>query len=118
RRGGPYDHLPLDPGVCRGVGETDPSAPADEQRILAGGRDIRSGEGALDVSVSGGGQSGADDRLSALARRDAAAAKRFFRKALAQPHTVNPRTITVDKNPAYPKAVTALKQDAELWRFF
>ena len=38
------------------------------------------------------------------ARRDAAAAKRFFRKALAQPHTVNPRTITVDKNPAYPRA--------------
>ncbi len=27
-------------------------------------------------------------------------AKRFFRKALAQPHTVNPRTITVDKNAA------------------
>src|SRR3712207_5334667 len=32
------------------------------------------------------------------AKRDAAAAKRFFRKALGQPHTVNPRTITVDKN--------------------
>jgi transposase-like protein len=30
------------------------------------------------------------------ARRDTAAAKRFFRKALAQPHTVNPRTLTVD----------------------
>ena len=43
------------------------------------------------------------------AKRDAAAAKRFFRKALAQPHTVNPRTITVDKNPAYPKAITAMK---------
>ena len=40
------------------------------------------------------------------AKRDAEAAKRFFRKALAQPHTVNPRTITVDKNPAFPKAVT------------
>ena len=26
------------------------------------------------------------------ARRDTAAAKRFFRKAFAQPHTVNPRT--------------------------
>ena len=39
------------------------------------------------------------------ARRDAAAAKRFFRKALAQAHTVNPRTITVDKNPAYPSAI-------------
>jgi transposase-like protein len=36
------------------------------------------------------------DLLSA--RRDAEAAKRFFRKAWAQPHTVSPRTITVDKN--------------------
>ncbi len=51
------------------------------------------------------------------AKRDAAAAKRFFRKALGQPHTVNPRTITVDKNPAYPKAVTEMKADGELWRF-
>src|SRR3954454_14740276 len=51
------------------------------------------------------------------AKRDAEAAKRFFRKALGQPHTVNPRTITVDKNPAYPKAITEMKQDAELWRF-
>jgi transposase, IS6 family len=50
------------------------------------------------------------------ARRDAAAAKRFFRKALGQPHTVNPRTITVDKNPAYPCAVAAMKRDGELWR--
>ena len=50
------------------------------------------------------------------AKRDAASAKRFFRKALAQPHTVNPRTITVDKNPSYPKAVTDMKKDAQLWR--
>ena len=50
------------------------------------------------------------------ARRDTAAAKRFFRKALGQPHTVNPRTITVDKNPAYPRAVAELKEDGELWR--
>ena len=36
-------------------------------------------------------------------KRDAAAAKRFFRKALGQPYTVrNPPTITVDNNPAYP----------------
>jgi transposase-like protein len=34
------------------------------------------------------------------AKRDAEAAKRFFRKALAQPHTFNPRTITVEKNAA------------------
>ena len=51
------------------------------------------------------------------AKRDAEAAKRFFRKALGQPHTVNPRTITVDKNPAYPCAVEQMKEDGELWRF-
>ena len=51
------------------------------------------------------------------AKRDAEAAKRFFRKASGQPHTVNPRTITVDKNPAYPKAVAEMKADGELWRF-
>jgi transposase-like protein len=51
------------------------------------------------------------------ARRDAAAARRFFRKALKQPHTVNPRTITVDKNAAYPIATKSLKRDGELWRF-
>ena len=30
---------------------------------------------------------------------------------------MNPRTITVDKNAAYPKAVTEMKADGELWRF-
>jgi transposase-like protein len=50
-------------------------------------------------------------------RRDAAAAKRFFRKALAQPHAGNPRTITVDKNPAYPKAVAEMKRSGHSWRF-
>jgi transposase, IS6 family len=50
-------------------------------------------------------------------KRDAAAAKRFFRKALKQSHTVNPRTITVDKNAAYPIATKAMKQIGELWRF-
>jgi len=53
-----------------------------------------------------------DFRLSA--KRDAAA-KRFFRKA--RPNTVNPRTLTVDKNAAYPKAVADMKKDRQLWRF-
>ena len=56
-----------------------------------------------------------DFRLSA--KRDAQAAKRFFRKALARPNTVNPRTITVDKNAAYPKAVADMKRNKRLWRF-
>ncbi|WP_119681423.1 IS6 family transposase [Indioceanicola profundi] len=51
------------------------------------------------------------------ARRDAAAARRFFRKALKQAHTVNPRTITVDKNAAYPSATKTMKRAGELWRF-
>src|SRR3982751_375301 len=51
------------------------------------------------------------------AKRDAGAARRFFRKALGQPHTRNPRTLTVDKNPAYPAAVPAMKREGELWRF-
>src|SRR5690349_21658845 len=44
-------------------------------------------------------------------RRDAEAVKRFFRKALAKP-----RTITVDKNAAYPKATAVMKRDGKLWR--
>jgi transposase, IS6 family len=43
------------------------------------------------------------------ARRDTRAAKRFFRKALNGPGNPHPRVINVDKNPAYPAAVEALK---------
>ena len=50
-------------------------------------------------------------------KRDAAAARWFFRKALKQSHTVNPRTLTVDKNAAYPVATTAMKRTGELWCF-
>ena len=51
------------------------------------------------------------------AKRDAELTKRFFGKALAQPHTVIPRAITVDKNPPYPRAVAEMKAGGELWRF-
>lgn len=42
------------------------------------------------------------------AKRDALAAKRFFPKTLKAIHTSIPRVITVDKNPADPKAVKEL----------
>jgi IS6 family transposase len=42
-------------------------------------------------------------------RRDAAAAKRFFRRALHNRGNVTPRVVNVDKNPAYPRAVKDLK---------
>jgi IS6 family transposase len=51
------------------------------------------------------------------AKRDAAAARRFFQKALKQQHSVTPRTITVDKNPAYPSASKSMKNAGELSRF-
>src|SRR4051794_33482860 len=46
--------------------------------------------------------------------RDGQAAKRFFCKALRAKHTVPPRVINVDKNPAYPKAVGKLKKNGTL----
>lgn len=48
------------------------------------------------------------------AKRDAAAAKRFFRKAMKAIHTQEPRVINVDKNAAYPKAIAELKEKEEL----
>lgn len=48
------------------------------------------------------------------AKRDAKAAKRFFRKTLKAIHTPPPRVITVDKNPAYPKAIKELKAAKKL----
>ena len=41
--------------------------------------------------------------------RDAEAAKRLFHKTLEASHTVTPRVITVDKNAAYPKALSERK---------
>jgi IS6 family transposase len=70
--------------------------------------------GLLYCAVDSRGQT-IDFRLGA--KRNAAAAKRFFRKALARPNTVNPRTITIDKNAAYPKAVADMERDKRLWRF-
>jgi transposase, IS6 family len=49
-------------------------------------------------------------------RRDAAAAKRFFRRALLNDGNSMPRVINVDKNPAYARAVTELKADGTISR--
>lgn len=50
------------------------------------------------------------------ARRDAAAAKRFFRKAFQTRANSAPRVINVDKNPAYPLAVEDLNTEGKLAR--
>ena len=50
------------------------------------------------------------------AKRDAAGAKRFFEKVFSLPANRIPRDINVDKNPAYPAAVDALKSEGTLPR--
>jgi len=50
------------------------------------------------------------------AKRDAAAAKRFLRQAMAASGNVVPRVINVDKNPTYPAAVEGLKAEGALPR--
>jgi IS6 family transposase len=49
-------------------------------------------------------------------RRDAAAAKRFFRRALLNNGNSMPRVINVDKKPAYARAVTELKASGTISR--
>jgi transposase-like protein len=46
--------------------------------------------------------------------RNKQAAKRFFKKTLAFSHVSIPRTITVDKNPAYPIAIQELKKEKKM----
>ena len=46
--------------------------------------------------------------------RDNQAAKRFLARALDASHTITPRVINVDQNPAYPKAVDELKAAGKL----
>src|SRR5215470_7596083 len=50
------------------------------------------------------------------AKRDTAAAKRFLRRAIEASGNAMPRVMNVDKNPAYPAAVEALKADGTIPR--
>jgi IS6 family transposase len=50
------------------------------------------------------------------AKRDQAAAKRFLRNAIEASGNAMPRVMNVDKNPAYPAAVEALKADGVIPR--
>jgi len=50
------------------------------------------------------------------AKRDTAAAKRLFEKVFSSSSNPIPRVINVDKNPAYPAAVEALKAEGTLPR--
>jgi transposase-like protein len=51
------------------------------------------------------------------AKRNKAAARRFFRKALSRENTRNPQTIITDRLNSYPGALREMKRNGELWRF-
>jgi transposase, IS6 family len=68
----------------------------------------------VDVSLSSGGLAISNTLEFLLSvTRDAQAAKGFFAKTLAAPHTTTPRVINVDKNAAYPKAFKELKDEGK-----
>jgi transposase-like protein len=93
-------HLALGPGIRTRAEQTLPATfeayqqklPYDETYIKVKGEDK-----SLCRAVDSTGQT-IDFLLTA--KRDAAAAKRFFRKALRAPGNPVPRVINVDKNPA------------------
>jgi transposase-like protein len=69
----------------------------------------------VDGSLSSGGLAISNTLAFLLSvTRDAEAAKGFFAKTLAAPHTTTPRGINVDKNAAYPKAFKELKDEGAL----
>src|ERR1700739_2631428 len=61
-----HHHFPVDSGLRRRTGEADPAASADEQRLVARGRNLCEDRGPLDLSVSSGRWPGPDYRLPAL----------------------------------------------------
>ena len=68
----------------------------------------------LDRAVDGTGQT-IDFRLTA--KRDKAAARRFFRRALGRKTTRNPQVIVTDRLTSSPGALRAMKRDGALGRF-
>ncbi len=84
---------------------------------MESGGDIEKGDGEwvyLFRAVDAPGQP-VDFLLSA--KRNSAAARGFPRRAFRKGASGSPRTITVDKNTAYPIAVRSVKQSGGLWRF-
>jgi IS6 family transposase len=90
--------------------EVSPRTQAD-QRFLEGGRDLHPGGGRWSYLFRAVDSTGATIDFWFSAERDAAAAKRFFQRALKIPGRGRPRVINVDGNPSYPKVIKELKQE-------
>jgi transposase-like protein len=75
---------------------------------------ISGAKGRTDICADGVDSAGQTIDFLLTAKRDAAAAKRFFRKTLLDPANPQPRVINVDKDRAYPSAVEELKVEGTL----
>jgi hypothetical protein len=108
--GGSRHRLEMGPAVCPGTGAALAPAPQADERLVAGGRDVRPGQRQIGVLVPGGGLDRCDDRLPSLGqtrcqRRPSA----FLTKALGGENHPAPRVINTDKHAAYPPAIVELK---------
>ena len=93
------------PAVCSGTGAALAPAPQADERLVAGGRDVRAGEGKWVYLYRAVDSSGATIDFLLSAKRDAATAQRFLTKALGGENHPEPRVINTDKQAAYPPAI-------------
>ena len=92
-----------------------PTSEGDEQELRRG-RDLYQGYRRRQISYRAVDSPGQTIDFLLTATGDAAGSKRFFRKALSSPGNPLPRVINVDKNPAQPAAIEALKAEGCLAR--
>ena len=108
----PYLRVPVGSGLFTRAKQTLPTILEVDQQVVPRGRDVYNGQSKyLYRAVDSSGQT-IDFLL--VAKRDAAGAKRFFRKILQSEGNPSPRVINVDKNPAYPVAIRDLKAEGVL----
>jgi transposase, IS6 family len=108
--------LALGAALRAGIEPPLPPGITPDQRVVEGRRDVIAGSGKWTYLYRGVDSAGYTIDFLLSARRDVAAAKRFFQKALRSPGHPRPRVINVDGNPSYPKVITELKKNAELGR--
>jgi hypothetical protein len=115
--GGSRHCLALGPAVRPGTGAALAPAPQAEERLVAGGRDVRAVERQMGVLVPGRGLQRCDDRFLLSAKRDAAADERFLTKALGRENHPAPPVINkliVPSREAACLSVVELKADGVL----
>src|SRR5436190_23606697 len=112
----PQLHLAVGAGLCPRTEQALPPPSEGDQQKLPHRRDVYKGEGEDKYLYRAVDSTGQTIEFLLTAKRDAAGAKRFFRKALSSLGNPVPRVINVDKNPAYPAAVEALKAEGSLPR--